>query len=353
MKKNIAVLFGGCSTEYSVSLQSAYAVLTHIDREKYEVIAIGITESGNWYEYTGPYEDIREDIWLTRRSCLNQVAVSQNRSDKGLYIFKKETGPINMVQLDAVFPMLHGKNGEDGTVQGMFELAGIPIVGCDTLSSALCMDKTRAHDLVSLIDGIEIPKSVTLSARKVTKENIDKINDQLKYPLFVKPVRAGSSYGISKVEKEENLKKAINNAFIYDSEVVIEEMIEGFEVGCAIIDKNGNYTVGRIDEIEVPGGFFDFKEKYGLVNSKIHMPARIDQETEKRLQDAAVKIFEKLGCSGYARVDMFLTPDKKIVFNEVNTIPGFTSHSRFPNMLKGIGMSFSDVVNTLIEITVK
>ena len=220
-------------------------------------------------------------------------------------------------------------------------------MGCDTLSSALCMDKDRAHKLVSLA-GISVPESITFK-RADMEAALEKINRELSYPVFVKPVRAGSSFGITRVVCSDELEDAVLKAFQYDCEVIAEEAVEGFETGCAVmgIDK---LMTGRVDEIELSEGFFDYTEKYQLVTSKIHMPARIDAETEKRIQKAAVTIYKALGCSGFARVDMFLTPAGEIVFNEVNTIPGFTSHSRFPNMMKGAGLSFSQMLDRLLGL---
>ena len=227
--------------------------------------------------------------------------------------------------------MLHGKNGEDGTVQGLFELSGIPLVGCGTLASALCMDKDRAHKLVSLA-GIAVPKSVVLE--KNTTAARQRILDTLSFPVFVKPVRAGSSFGVTRVE-----------------DGTVEEAVPGFEVGCAVLGTD-TLTVGRADEIELSGGFFDFEEKYTLKTSRIHMPARVDAATELRIQEAAKTIYRALGCSGFARVDLFLTPSGKLVFNEVNTIPGLTAHSRFPNMMKGIGLSFPQMIDRLLGLYV-
>ena len=248
---------------------------------------------------------------------------------------------------DLVLPVLHGKHGEDGTLQGLFYLAGIPIAGCDTLSSALCMDKDKAHKLVSLA-GIAVPKSVTFK-RLEQEYAMKQIGKELTAPYFVKPVRAGSSFGITKVADWEALPAAIALAFEYDTEVIVEESIDGFEVGCAILG-NDNLTLGRVDEIELASGFFDYTEKYTLKTSAIHMPARIHPEIEKRIQNAAVTIYRTLGCSGFARVDMFLTPTGKLIFNEVNTIPGLTPHSRFPNMMKGAGLSFSGMLDKLIGL---
>ncbi len=348
MQKKIAVIFGGHSTEYEVSLHSSFSVLENIDAEKYEIIPIGITREGEWYRYTGTYDHVDDDTWYKDTEHLIPVVVSQSRVNKGI-IELTEDG-AKRVPIDFAFPVLHGKNGEDGTVQGLFELADIPVIGCNTLSSALCMDKDRAHKLVSLT-GIAVPKAVTFK-RFQTEKALQEIEEGLTYPLFVKPVRAGSSFGVTKVTEKQELVSAVELAFEHDAEVIVEEAIPGFEVGCAVLG-NDELTVGRVDEIELSSGFFDYTEKYTLKTSRIHMPARIDAEAEKRIQEAAVTIYNALGCSGFARVDMFYTPDGKIVFNEVNTIPGCTSHSRYPNMMKGIGLSFSQMLDKLIGLYVE
>jgi len=346
-KKKIAIIYGGNSAEYEVSLQSAASVFEHINPDKYNIIPIGITKKGEWYHYTGEYKNISNDTWIEDSQNLAPVVVSQNRSIKGF--LELSDNKYTVLKVDLVFPVLHGKNGEDGTLQGVFELAGIPLVGCNTLASALCMDKDRAHNLVGNA-GISIPKSVTFK-RFGWKTALYKIAS-LSYPLFVKPVHAGSSFGITKVAAEQELGSAIELAFEYDDEVIVEEAIAGFEVGCAVLG-NDILTVGRIDEIELSNGFFDYTEKYTLKSSKIHMPARVAGDTEKRIQDTAVTIYKILGCSGFSRVDMFLTPSGEIIFNEVNTIPGFTSHSRYPNMMKGIGLSFKDLLDKLIGLYIE
>lgn len=344
-KKTIAVIFGGNSTEYGVSLKSSYAVFQNINRNKYNIIPLGITRTGEWFHYTGSIEKIADDTWHTDCENLFPIAVSQSRLHRGFIEFHANNA--HFIKIDLAFPVLHGKNGEDGTVQGLFELAEIPVIGCNTLSSALCMDKDRAHKLVSL-SGIRVPKAVTFR-RYGLELALRKIEKELEYPLFVKPVRAGSSLGITKVTKRTDLKAAIELAFAHDKEVTVEEAIDGFEVGCAVLGTD-ELTVGRIDEIELSGGFFDFTEKYTLKTSKIHMPARISPNCEKRIQESAKTIYTALGCSGFARVDMFLTSSGEIVFNEVNTIPGLTSHSRYPNMMKGAGLSFSEMLDRLIGL---
>ena len=342
-RKRIAILFGGCSPEYGVSLQSACSVITHLDREKYEPVLIGISNAGDWFQYVGEIEKIPADTWCNEEDCI-PVVVSPNRTVHGIVTIKN--GKIRETHIDAVFPVLHGKNGEDGTVQGMFELAGIPVVGCGVLSSALCMDKDRAHKLVQAA-GISVPQSFVLQSGGDAETAIRQA-ERIGYPLFVKPVRAGSSYGITKVTGRNQLPEALKLAFSYDSTVIVEECISGFEVGCAVLENDG-FVVGEVDEIELEKGFFDFTEKYTLKTSSIHVPARISAEKAGEIKETAKLIFKTLDCRGFARVDMFLDDTGRIVFNEVNTIPGFTTHSRFPNMMKAAGISLEQVISMAVD----
>ena len=311
-KKTLAVLFGGHSSEYEVSLQSAAAVLEAVDTERFDPLPIGITKDGNWHHYLGTYSAIAAGTWVDDPMLLRPAAFSPSRGAPGFW--ELHNGKWMLRRIDLAFPVLHGKNGEDGTVQGLFELSGIPLVGCGTLASALCMDKDRAHKLVSLA-GIAVPKSVVLE--KNTTAARQRILDTLSFPVFVKPVRAGSSFGVTRVESRDALGTAVDAAFRYDSSVIVEEAVPGFEVGCAVLGTD-TLTVGRTDEIE----------------------------------EAAKTIYRALGCSGFARVDLFLTPSSELVFNEVNTIPGLTAHSRFPNMMKGIGLSFPQMIDRLLGLYV-
>lgn len=343
MKKKIAVLFGGCSPEYGVSLQSAAAVISHMDREKYEPVPVGITHMGDWFYYGGKPAKIADDTWCAGGDCV-PVTVSLNRSAPGLLLWEEEG--VERMEIDAAFPVLHGRNGEDGTVQGLFELAGIPVAGCGILSSALCMDKDRAHRLVKEA-GVKVPVS-RVYGKDADKTGMLRQAEQIGYPLFVKPVRAGSSYGITKVGDQNELLEAIELAYAYDERIIMEEGISGFEVGCAVLGTE-ELTVGEVDEIELSEGFFDFTEKYTLKTSAIYMPARISAETAEKIKETAKTIYSALDCRGFARVDMFLSKEGEIVFNEVNTIPGFTAHSRFPNMMKAAGISFQQVISAILE----
>ena len=347
LRKQIAILFGGCSPEYSVSLQSAYSVITHIDRKKYTPILIGISNAGDWFKYAGEIEKIPADTWCNEKDCI-PVVVSPSRTVHGILTIKN--GKIKEMYIDAAFPVLHGKNGEDGTVQGLFELAGIPVVGCGVLSSALCMDKDRAHKLVQAA-GISVPQSFVLQ-NDMDAEIALMQAEEIGYPLFVKPVGAGSSYGITKVTERNQLPAALKLAFSYDNKVIIEECISGFEVGCAVLENDG-LMVGEVDEIELEKGFFDFTEKYTLKTSSIHVPARISAEEATKIKEMAKLIYKTLDCRGFARVDMFLDDTGRIVFNEVNTIPGFTTHSRFPNMMKAVHISFEQIISIAIDKAVR
>ena len=342
-KPTIAVLFGGRSPEYSVSLQSAHAVLTHLDPEKYTVLPLGITRAGQWFLYHGPYEAIAQDAWDEQPDRLTPVVISKDRAVHGL--LRLTAQGVQPLALDYAFPILHGKNGEDGTVQGLFQLADIPVIGCGTLASALCMDKDRAHRLAAAA-GVDVPASLVLS-RHADPQTARDFARQTGYPLFVKPLRAGSSYGISQIHGEEELLPALELAGQYDEQVILEETIPGFEVGCAVIGTR-TLRVGEIDEIELSGGFFNFTEKYTLKTSAIHVPARVDPATAQRVKETAQVVYRASGCTGFARVDLFLTPDGRIVFNEVNTIPGFTEHSRFPGMMQAAGLSFPEILDTII-----
>lgn len=341
-QKTILVLFGGCSTEYGVSLESAYAVLTHMDPVKYHALPVGITREGRWYWYTGSLANLPGDRWQE-----DSHVPCTLRLDRGQAALLLLDGSGKELSFDAAFPVLHGKNGEDGTLQGAMELAGVPLIGCGTLSSALCMDKDRAHKLAALA-GVRVPNSVVFECG-TSKDEIIRHAAAIGYPLFVKPVRAGSSFGVNRVERPEQLATAVDEAFQHDGRIIIEEHIPGFEVGCAVLG-NDDLTVGLPDEIELSAGFFNFEEKYTLKTSAIHCPARISPEKIVEIQETAKVIYRALDCRVCARVDLFLTPDGALVFNEVNTIPGFTPHSRYPSMMKAVGLDFTTLVSRMIEL---
>ena len=343
MKKRILLAFGGCSTEYEVSLTSASAVLAAMDRSRYDILLLGISKEGQAFYFTGKEEKIAENTWQ-EADCF-PATVSMSRGKPCLWVERGER--LEKQDFDILFPVLHGKNGEDGSLQGLCEMAGIPVAGCGMESSVIGMDKVLAHTLVALA-GIRVPKSVVLREFSEYGHKRGEI-EALGLPVFVKPVRAGSSFGISRVVRAEDMEKALREAFRHDAQVVVEEAIEGFEVGCAVMG-NAEPFAGRVDEIELSQGFFDYEEKYTLKTSAIHMPARVAAEDEERIRKSAITIYQTLGCRGFTRVDMFFTKEKEIVFNEINTIPGFTAHSRFPSMMRGVGMEFTEVINRILEL---
>ena len=345
-QKTILVLFGGCSTEHDISLQSAQGVLEHMDRSRWLPLMVGITCQGEWLCYNGPVSAIGDGSWEQDRSHCTPCTLSLDRDKHQLLLLGDR---VSRVSFDGAFPILHGKNGEDGTVQGLLELVGIPFAGCGALSSALCMDKDRSHRLAALA-GVSSPKGLVFAAG-ADRADIQAAADTLGYPLFVKPVRSGSSFGISRVTQPAGLLPAVEEAFGHDREVLLEEAVDGFEVGCAVLG-NEALTLGRVDEIELSGGFFDFAEKYTLKTSAIHCPARISPEKAQEIQQAAKTVYRALDCRGFARVDLFLTAGGQVLFNEVNTIPGFTAHSRYPNMMKAAGLDFTSLVTRILELGV-
>ena len=348
MKKlRLAVLFGGCSPEHEVSLQSAHGVLTHLDPAKYEPVPVGITRQGRWFLYRGPYDALPDGSWEKQAGFLTPAVLSPDRETHGLLLLSP-AGPLAL-RLDAAFPVLHGKNGEDGTVQGLLELAGIPVVGCGVLPSALCMDKDTAHRLAAAA-GVAVPRSALFRAGE-DFALLGPRTAELAWPRFVKPARAGSSFGVSRIAGPAELEGAVAAALEHDSKVIIEEAVPGFEVGCAVLGRE-ELIVGLVDEIQLAGGFFDYTEKYHLITSAIHVPARISPEKTAEIQETAKAVYRALGCDGFARVDLFLIPEGKVVFNEVNTIPGFTSHSRYPAMMAGIGLDFPALLDQLIALAV-
>ena len=340
-KKTVALLFGGCSPEYEVSLCSAAAVLRGLDPARYDVIPVGITRRGEWFRCACSADDIEAGHWTERP--LIRASLSPDRSVHGL--LEWDEAGVRPVRVDVVFPMLHGANGEDGTVQGLCELAGIPYVGCGVLGSAACMDKEVAHTLAAA--GVRVPRSVTLY--KGEEGSPLERAAGLLYPLFVKPANAGSSYGITRVERADELTAAVELAFAFDSKAVVEEEIPGFEVGCAVIG-NRELFIGEVDEVALGERWLDYEEKYGNRTAEIRLPARISPESRDKIRGTAAVLYQALGCRGFARVDMFLTPAGDVVFNEINTIPGFTAHSRYPKMLEAAGMPFSAIAERLITL---
>ncbi|GHF10296.1 putative D-alanine--D-lactate ligase [Amycolatopsis deserti] len=334
----IGIIFGGVSEEHPVSVKSAQEIAKNLDTGKYEPFYIGITESGAWQLCDGPGPNWEDG---DRRP----VVLSPDRSVRGLLVL--EQGRYRTISLDVVLPVLHGKLGEDGAIQGLLELAGIPYVGCDVQSSALCMDKSLTYTIVRSA-GIATPNFRTLTA----DEQIDV--DGLTYPVFVKPARSGSSFGVSKVSGEEELPSAVETARKYDSKVLIEEAVAGSEIGCAVLGNDLDLFAAEVDRVALSHGFFRIHQEEspetGSENSTFIVPADIPAESRSLVQETAKDIYRALGCRGLARVDMFLTDDGGVVLNEVNTFPGMTSYSRYPRMMAAAGVPPAEVIDRMVSL---
>jgi D-alanine--(R)-lactate ligase len=334
----VAILFGGCSEEHDVSVKSAMEIASSIDPQKYEPVYIGITKAGAWARCESPSPG-----WQAR-NC-GRAAISPDRETHGLLVL--DGGRCQAVHLDVVVPVLHGKTGEDGAVQGLLELSGIPYVGCGIPSSAVCMDKSLAY-VVARSAGVATPEFTVLNGTD------GPVPDELAYPAFVKPARSGSSFGVSKVESPDELDAALATARRYDRKVLIERAVVGTEVGCAVLGSGTELIVGEVDQITLRHGFFRIHQEAvpetGSENAMITVPAELPGETRERIHETARTIYTALGCEGLARVDMFLREDGRIVLNEVNTLPGFTTYSRYPRMMAAAGISLSDVIDRCIAL---
>ncbi|MEQ7126814.1 D-alanine--(R)-lactate ligase [Actinopolymorpha sp. B11F2] len=334
----LGIIFGGGFEEHPISVKSAREVAKNLDLAKYEPFYIGITKRGAWMLCDGP------DGGWEDGNC-RSVVLSPDRSVPGLLVL--EQGRYATISLDVVLPVLHGKLGEDGAIQGLLELSGIPYVGCDVQSSAVCMDKSLAY-IVAGSAGIATPKFWTVTS------NDDLDADRLSYPVFVKPARSGSSFGVSKVAGKEELPSALETARQFDSKVLIEEAVVGSEVGCAVLGNDSELVTGEVDRVSLSHGFFKIHQEddpeSGSENATFIVPADIPAEVRERVRETAKAIYRALGCRGLARVDMFLTGDGKVVLNEVNTLPGMTSYSRYPRMMAAAGLPLSDVIDRLVAL---
>lgn len=333
----IGVIFGGISEEHPVSVKSAREIAASIDTDKYEPFYLGITPSGAWKLCESP-----DAGWENGRTAV----LSPDRGVHGLLVLEPDA--YEAVRLDVVLPVLHGRLGEDGAIQGLLELSGIPYVGCDIASSALCMDKSLAYT-VARGAGIATP-----AFRVVTPhEHVDA--DRLCYPVFVKPARSGSSFGVSKVASAEEMPEALAIARQYDAKVLIEEAVVGSEVGCAIMGERFGLVAGEVDRVALSHGFFRIHQEAspesGSENAMFIVPADIPEDSRRLVQETAKTIYRALGCQGLARVDMFLTEDGRVVLNEVNTLPGMTSYSRYPRMMAAAGLPLAEVIDRLVSLT--
>ena len=348
-KRSVCILFGGMSPEHEVSLRSAESVLNNIDGEKYNVFPVGITKDGDWILFGGKdYSMLPAGTWMdcpqNRRAAISPVR------GQGLLCFEGDC--VVRERIDVVFPVLHGENGEDGAMQGLLKLAGIPYVGPHVAASAVSMDKT----LTKLVcDQADIPQAAWHLVRNSDTENrmektLEDLEAKFSYPMFVKPAGTGSSVGVSKAADRESLRTALLEAGKFDDKILVEEFIHGREIEVAVMG-NENPVASVCGEIDSGADFYDYEAKYITSTSQAFIPARIPEEVAEQVREAAVRVYKAIGCQGLSRVDFFVTfEENRVVFNEINTLPGFTSISMYPKLFAASGLPYSSLIDELLRL---
>ena len=351
-KTRVGVLFGGKSAEHEISLLSARSVINAMDKNKYDIVLIGIEKSGEWF--------LHENIDQCLKNADNPKLIQIQNAKESVALVPKELGnPFVSLSsrqgigepLDVVFPVLHGTYGEDGTIQGLLKLANIPFVGAGVLGSAVAMDKDVMKRLLKEAN-IPIAKFITVSSFQAKKIKFAEIKEKIKLPLFIKPANLGSSVGISKVKNESEFYEKLNFAFQFDHKVLIEEYIPGREIECSVLG-NENPIVSLPGEIIPHHEFYSYEAKYLDPNgAHFEIPAKLTSSEIQQIQEYAIKAYQALCCEGMARVDIFLTQDGQIFLNEINTLPGFTSISMYPKMWEASGLPYSSLIDKLIELAI-
>lgn len=349
---NVCILFGGISPEHAVSLRSAESVLNHIDKTRYHVLPVGITQEGRWFLFGGSdYSELPSGAWLKNES--NKPAAISPVRGQGLLTFDGDK--VQQHRVDVVFPVLHGENGEDGAMQGLLQMAGIPYVGPHVSASAVAMDKTLTKLVVDHA-GVtqaawQLVRRADVNSRK--DKALDLLEARFQYPMFVKPAGTGSSVGVSKAANRESLWSALTNAARFDDKILVEEFIHGREIEVAVLG-NQNPAASVCGEIDSGAEFYDYDAKYVTTTSKAYIPARIPEEIAEMVREAAVKVYTAVGCVGLSRVDFFVTfDDNRVVFNEINTLPGFTSISMYPKLFTASGISYTQLISELIRLALE
>ena len=351
-KLNVCILFGGISPEHDVSLRSAESVLMNMDSEKYNIFPVGITKEGQWILFgSNDYSLLPGSNWL---QCPDnrKAAISPVRGE-GLLIF--DSGTVTREKIDVVFPVLHGENGEDGAMQGLLQMAGIPYVGPHVSASAVAMDKTLTK-LVADNAGVkqaawQLVRSTELAAHM--EQIVARLEEKFSYPMFVKPAGTGSSVGVSKAADRDTLCAALTHAGQFDSKILVEEFINGREIEVAVMG-NDSPVASVCGEIDSGAEFYDYDAKYVTDTSVAYIPARISEEVEEFVREEAVKIYQAIGCQGLSRVDFFVTyDDERVVFNEINTLPGFTSISMYPKLFGASGIAYGDLIDNLLNLALE
>lgn len=343
-KKSIAVIFGGKSSEHEVSCVSAVTVIENIDTDAYNLILIGITKEGKWLRVEST-KQITSGEWYNSK---DNAVVSPDASHKGILVIKDNK--VERIAIDVVFPVLHGLNGEDGTIQGLLELSGIPYVGCGVLASSISMDKLYTKIVV---DTLNIRQAEYVAVLKSDMKNIEKVianvEGKLKYPVFVKPSNAGSSQGVSKAQDRDELIAGLQEAIKHDRKVLVEETIIGREIECAILGGSEPKASG-VGEILAAADFYDYEAKYHNAESKTVISPEIPKDVEEKIRESAVRIFKAVDGYGLSRVDFFVEKDTNdVVFNEINTLPGFTGISMYPMLWEARGISKKILVEKMIQ----
>ncbi len=341
-KINLCVIFGGASSEHEVSLLSAASVLRNLDLTKYTIHKIVISKEGGWFYYTGTAEEMSKlndpSAWTFDRAI-----ISPDRDEKSILRFT-DAG-VEKYPIDVVFPVLHGKNGEDGTIQGLFELAGIPYIGSKVIGSAVCMDKCMAK---AMFERAGIPQANWVEIKR-GEDKISEIEETLGYPCFVKPANAGSSMGITKAHDREELLEGIRTAFLHDEKLLVEEMMYGTEVECSVMGNLNPESAPVLGEIAPAAEFYDYDAKYNNANSILTIPAKLDSSLVEKVRTYAVAAYRACECRGLSRVDFFVNKETdSIHLNEINTLPGFTSISMYAKLWEASGLSYGALVDKVI-----
>lgn len=392
--KKIAIIFGGMSTEHDVSIVSGISILKNIDKEKYKIYPIYINKQGEWYKYNAKenlenikvgdkisgIEEINNEEKVNKGEIseeevnqgevnqgeVNEGEISEGEANEKEEIIKTEKieNPIKYLkEMDCIFPVLHGAYGEDGAIQGLFEMIKIPYVGCRVLASSISMDKAYTKIIFEKAglkqaeyiyikekqgNYIYIDEQLNETIKK--EEEIIKIaEEKLKYPMFVKPSNSGSSVGVNKVKNKEQLKDALKEASKYDKKILIEQGIKGREVECAILEENGEIQVSCVGEVQSAEEFYNFNSKYKNEHSKTQIPAKIEEKTSEEIKKQAKKAFQAVNGNGLARVDFFIEEQTgRIIINEINTMPGFTNISMYPKLFEKVGIKYTDLIEKVI-----
>jgi len=347
-KTKVGVLYGGKSAEHEVSLQSARNVIESLDKNKYEVIPIGISKEGKWLLGSASNYLLNSD---------NPKLIKLNLSNKEVALYAQGEGALVPIgknsamkgKIDVIFPVMHGPFGEDGSMQGLLKLAGVPFVGPGVLGSAVGMDKDVAKRLLRDA-GISIPKFAAFKTGE--KINFIKVKKELGLPLFIKPANMGSSVGVSKVRNENEFHQALREAFKFDTKIIIEEFVPGREIECAILG-NDDPVASILGEIIANQEFYSYNAKYIDEGAVAEIPAQIGKDTIKKIQELAIKTFQTLNCEGMSRVDFFLKSNGDVLVNEINTIPGFTNISMYPKLWEASGIPIRKLLDRLIELAIE